>query len=58
MNDYIIPLNDTRRCIQSVCGAKSAALARISHAGIRVPSGFCMETEIYQPTEFIKQRII
>ena len=54
MNEYIIPLSDTNRCIQSVCGAKSAALATIFHAGIRVPWGFCVEAGIYQPTKFIE----
>lgn len=54
MNAYIIPLSDTHRCVQSACGAKSAGLAKIFHAGICVPSGFCMGAEIYQPSEFIK----
>ena len=48
MNEHIIALSDTHRCVQSVCGAKSAALATIVRAGIPVPSGFCIGAEIYR----------
>ena len=48
MNEHIIPLSDTHRCVQSGCGAKSAALAKILHAGIPVPRGFCIGAEIYR----------
>ena len=48
MNKYIIPLGDAHRCVQSECGAKSAALAKIFHVGIRVPWGFCIGAGIYR----------
>ena len=48
MNEHIIPLSDTHRCVQSVCGAKSATLAKILHAGIPVPRGFCIGAEVYR----------
>ena len=48
MNEHIIPLSDTRRCVKAVCGSKSAALAKILHAGIPVPRGFCIGAEIYR----------
>jgi pyruvate,water dikinase len=48
MNEHIIPLSDTRRCVKAVCGAKSAALAAIFCAGIPVPLGFCIGAEIYR----------
>ncbi len=42
MNEHIIPLSDTRRCVKALGGSKSAALAKILHAGIPVPRGFCI----------------
>jgi pyruvate,water dikinase len=48
MNEHIIPLSDLQRCVSSLCGAKSAALAKISSLGIPVPRGFCIGAEIYR----------
>jgi pyruvate,water dikinase len=48
MNEHIIPLSDYNRCVPSLCGAKSAALATISHRDIPVPWGFCIGAEIYR----------
>ncbi|MDX1777601.1 MAG: PEP/pyruvate-binding domain-containing protein, partial [Thermodesulfobacteriota bacterium] len=48
MNEHIIPLSDFQRCASSLCGAKSAALAKISSLGIPVPGGFCIGAEIYR----------
>ena len=48
MNEHIIPLSDFQHCVSSVCGAKSAALAKISSLGIPVPQGFCIGAEIYR----------
>jgi pyruvate,water dikinase len=48
MNEHIIPLSDTRRCVKALCGSKSAALAHIMRAGIPVPLGFCVGAEIYR----------
>ncbi len=48
MNEHIISLSDFHRCVPSLCGAKSAALAKISSLGIPVPGGFCIGAEIYR----------
>jgi pyruvate,water dikinase len=48
MNEHIIPLSDFQRCVPSLCGGKSAALAKISSLGIPVPGGFCIGAEIYR----------
>ena len=48
MNEQIIPLSDTHRCIQSVCGGKFAALAKIFSQDIPVPWGFSIGAEMYR----------
>ena len=48
MNEHIIPLSDSHRCIQSVCGGKFAALAKIFSQDIPVPWGFSIGAEMYR----------
>ena len=47
MNEHIIPLSDSHRCLQSVCGGKFAALAKIFSQDIPVPWGFSIGAEMY-----------
>ena len=48
MNEHIIPLSDSHRCSQSVCGGKFAALAKIFSQDIPVPWGFSIGAEMYR----------
>ena len=48
MNEHIIPLSDSHRCLQSVCGGKFAALAKIFSQDIPVPWGFSIGAEMYR----------
>ena len=48
MNEHIIPLSDSHRCSQSLCGGKFAALAKIFSQDIPVPWGFSIGAEMYR----------